>query len=296
MNVIIIGAEMTGIGAAYYLRAAGISYTILSEIGSRRRVEHAHAGTAQCDSDFIKYSFSFKPYLSAQCLQERGTIQEYLREVAEGSASHRTSFSTAGCSRRSSTPVAGRWIVHTSRGSFSARFLINGNGYFSDEPYVPAFADADKFKARSFTTHLDGRRTFFDKNVVLVGQRLDRDLLRSGARARGQVARVGATLAHVHLRDRQSRRALIRICQALYRLGLRWPVKLLRRYLQLKDDLVFVGFRRCLARWFFRHHWRDAVSEDVLREHFTPRYNPLGAAHRGLDRGSRKRSAAARSR
>ena len=29
MNVIIIGAGMTGIGAAYYLRAAGISYTIL---------------------------------------------------------------------------------------------------------------------------------------------------------------------------------------------------------------------------------------------------------------------------
>jgi monooxygenase len=45
---------------------------------------------------------------------------------------------------------------------------------------------------------------------------------------------------------------LIRICQSLYRAGWKAPVKWLRHYLQARDDLVFVGFRRfpALARSF----------------------------------------------
>ena len=69
---------------------------------------------------------------------------------------------------------------------------------------------------------------------------------------------------------------LIVLCQSLYRLGVRFPVKWLRAYLQLRDDLIFVGFRSFprLARWFFRHHWLKAVGPDAFREHFSPRYNP----------------------
>jgi cation diffusion facilitator CzcD-associated flavoprotein CzcO len=69
---------------------------------------------------------------------------------------------------------------------------------------------------------------------------------------------------------------LIRFCQALYRRGLRAPVAWLRRYLQFRDDVIFLGFRRFprLARWFFRQHWAATVDEAALREHFSPRYNP----------------------
>src|SRR5438034_4181285 len=83
-EVIIIGAGITGIGAAYYLRANGISYTILEgrqDVGGVWNTHRWHG--ARCDSDFIKYSFSFKPFLSAQCLQGREQIQGYLRSVAE---------------------------------------------------------------------------------------------------------------------------------------------------------------------------------------------------------------------
>ena len=69
---------------------------------------------------------------------------------------------------------------------------------------------------------------------------------------------------------------LVRLCQALYRRGLRLPVTWLRNLLQAKDDLIFVGFRRFpgFARWFFRRHWIGAVGEEAYRSHFTPRYNP----------------------
>src|SRR3989442_87972 len=177
-EVIIIGAGITGIGAGYYLRANNISYTILEakdDLGGVWNTHRWHG--ARCDSDFIKYSFSFKPFLSAQCLQSSGT--------------------TAICCAPELSRVS--------------------------------------------------------KSLVL--------LQRSPSYIYEIANRAGP---------------LIVLCQCLYRLGIRFPVKWLRHYLQLRDDAIFVGFRRFprLARWFFRHHWLKAVGRDAFREHFSPRYNP----------------------
>ena len=277
-DVIIIGAGITGIGAGYYLRANNISYTILESKDDLGGVWNTHRWHgARCDSDFIKYSFSFKPFLSAQCLQGRQQIQRYLRAVAEEfSILENIRFNTRVTKAVFSTQ-AKRWTVHTSRGTFTARFLINGNGYFSDQPYVPAFKDADKFKGEIIhTSDLDAARTFRDKNVVVVG---------SGSTAiccAPELSRVSKSLVLLQRSPSYiyeiSNRAgpLIVLCQNLYRLGVRFPVKWLRAYLQLRDDLIFVGFRSFprLARWFFRHHWLKAVGPDAFREHFSPRYNP----------------------
>ena len=278
MNAIIIGAGMTGIAAGYYLGAQGIPYTILeakSDLGGVWNTHRWHG--ARCDSDFIKYSFSFKPFLSDRCLQGRSQIQAYLREVAEefGIAPH-IRFDTRVLkavfdSHRQC------WSVQTTRGVFTARFLINGNGYFADEPYVPAFKDSARFKGEIVhTSHLDDRRTFAGKKVLLVG---------SGSTAiccAPELAAVSRSLTWVQRSPSYiyeiSNEAgpLIRFCQALYKQGLRAPIGWLRRYLQLRDDVIFLGFRRFprLARWFFRRHWAAAVSEESLREHFSPRYNP----------------------
>jgi cation diffusion facilitator CzcD-associated flavoprotein CzcO len=277
-TAIIIGAGMTGIGAAYYLRANNISYTILeakADLGGVWNTHRWHG--ARCDSDFIKYSFSFKPFLSAQCLQSRETIQQYLRSVAtEYSIVENIRFATR-VTKAVFSVQAQQWTVHTNQGTFSAQFLINGNGYFSDEPHVPVFKDADKFKGEIIhTSHLDGKRTFTDKRVVVVG---------SGATAiccAPELSSVSKSLvllqrspSYIYEISNQAG-ALIVFCQNLYKLGIRAPVKWLRSYLQLRDDLVFVGFRKFprLARWFFRNHWLHAVGEESFRQHFSPRYNP----------------------
>lgn len=278
MSVIIIGAGMTGIGAAYYLRANNIPYVILeakADLGGVWNTHRWHG--ARCDSDFIKYSFSFKPFLSAQCLQSRETIQGYLRAVAEEfSILQHIRF---GCrvSKAVFDSAEQRWTVHTSRGTLKAQFILNGNGYFADEPYVPAFKDAEKFQGEIVhTSHLDGKRSFADKNVVVVG---------SGSTAiccAPELAQVSKSLvllqrspSYIYEISNQAD-FLIALCQNLYRRGWRSPVKWLRHYLQLRDDLIFVGFRKFprLARWFFRRHWIDAVGEAAFQEHFNPRYNP----------------------
>lgn len=132
-TAIIIGAGMTGIGAAYYLRANNIPYTILEakqDLGGVWNTHRWHG--SRCDSDFIKYCFSFKPFLSAHCLQSRETIQQYLRCVAtEFSILENIRFDTR-VTRTVFSAEAQRWTVYTNQGAFTAQFLINGNGYFSD--------------------------------------------------------------------------------------------------------------------------------------------------------------------
>ena len=277
-TVIIVGAGMTGIGAAYYLRASGIPYLILeakADLGGVWNTHRWHG--ARCDSDFIKYSYSFKPYLSDQCLQPREKIHEYLRGVArEFSILENIRFGTR-VQRAVFDVDARRWTVHTDAGAFRAQFLFNGNGYFADEPHVPAFKDADKFKGEIVhTSHLDGRRRFDGKKVVIVGSGATAICCAPElARVAKQAVLLQRSPSYIYEISNQAG-TLISLCQNLYRRGFAAPVKWLRQYLQLRDDLVFVGFRKFprLARLVFRNHWLSAVGEQTFREHFSPRYNP----------------------
>ena len=277
-SVIVIGAGMTGIAAGYYLGAAGIPYVIVEAKKELGGVWHSHRWHgARCDSDFVKYSFSFKPFLSRQCLQSRETIQRYLREVAEEfSILPRIRFGTR-VTRAVFDPGDQCWTVHTNSGTLRAPFLVNGNGYFSDEPHVPVFKDQARFNGEIIhTSRLDHRRTFEGRRVVLVG---------SGSTAiccAPELARLSKSLvllqrspSYIYEIDNRAG-ALVLFCQQLYRLGMRGALSWLRAYLQLRDDVIFVGFRRFprLARWFFRQHWRDAAGEEALRRDFAPRYNP----------------------
>jgi cation diffusion facilitator CzcD-associated flavoprotein CzcO len=278
-TAIIIGAGITGIGAAYYLGKNAIPYIVLEasdDVGGVWHTQRWHG--ARCDSDFVKYSFSFRPYVSPHCLHSRADIHRYLRGVAEEfGIVARTRFGTRVTSA-SFDSRRGLWTVETDRGTFTSRFLLNGNGYFSD-PHVPDFPHASDFAGEIIHTFdLDAARRFDGKDVVLVG---------SGSTAiccAPELARVSGSLtmlqrspSYVYEIDNRAT-PFMRLCQSLYRLGLDFPIKLLRGYLQVRDDVIFVGFRAfpAFARWFFRRHWLDTVDPAELRRNFTPRYRPQG--------------------
>ena len=276
-TVIIIGAGITGIGAAYYLGLNNMSYTVLEANDDLGGVWHTHRWHgARCDSEFIKYSFSFKPLVSPYSLQNREQIHQYLGSVAEEFAIlEHIRFNTRVTKVVFDTDAT-RWVVHTTAGVFTSRFLINGNGYFSD-PYVPTFQDAEKFKGEIIhTSALDSRRTFLDQDVVLVG---------SGATAiccAPALSPVSKSLVLVqrspsYIYESSNRAGLLtRACQHLHTMGITFPMKLLRYALQCKDDLIFVGFRGFprFGRWFFKHHWSSTIDQETFQRHFRPRYNP----------------------
>ena len=276
-TVVVVGAGITGIGSAYYLRDNGIPYVVLeanNDLGGIWYTQRWHG--ARCDSDFVKYSYSFKPHPSPRCLLDRDEIHRYLRSVAEQfSLLENIRFNTRVISASFDTKTQ-RWVVETNHGSIRAQFLINGNGYFS-LPHVPDFPGADSFGGEIIHTFdLDAKRRFAGKHVVLVG---------SGSTAicaAPELARVSASMtmlqrspSYIYEIDNRAT-PFMRLCQYLYGRGFGFPIKMLRGYLQARDDVIFVAFRAFPrpARWFFRKHWLDTVSREQLKEHFSPSYSP----------------------
>ena len=277
-SAIVVGAGMTGIAAGYYLGRRNIPYVVLEAKQDLGGVWNRHRWHGvRCDSDVIKYSFSFRPYLSDDCLQSGANLKAYLHGVAAEFGVLANIRFGVPVTRATFDPRTHRWTVRTPSGVHTARFLINGNGYYADEPHVPHFPGEARFKGEIVhAAHLDSARVFPGKDVVVVG---------SGATAiccAPELARVSGSLvllqrspSYIYETDNRPG-SLIRACQALHRRGLRFPVRWLRGYLQLRDDLIFVGFRRfpALARAFFRRHWLRAVGEAAFKAHFKPRYNP----------------------
>ena len=276
-TAIVIGAGITGIGAAYYLRQNGIPHLVLEankDLGGVWYTQRWHG--ARCDSDFVKYSYSFRPHVSTHCLHSREDIHKYLRSVAEEfDIIERIRFNTLVTSAEFDSH-AGRWTVHTNHGRFTAQFLINGNGYFS-EPHVPQFPGRERFAGEVVHTfHLDDKRTFEGKDVVLVGSGSTAVCCAPAlAEVSGSLTMLQRSPSYIYEIDNRAT-PLMRFCQHLYGQGFQAPIRFLRGYLQARDDVIFVAFRALprLARLIFRNHWRDAVSSDTLRQHFTPRYGP----------------------
>lgn len=276
-NAIIIGAGITGIGAAYHLGKAGIPYVVLEandDVGGVWHTQRWHG--ARCDSDFVKYSFSFRPHVSEQCLHSRAEIQRYLRSVVEEfGILDRIRFGARVVSAAFDS-ARQLWTVRTGRETFTARFLVNGNGYFS-APHVPRFEGSEEFAGEIIHTFdLQDTRRFDDRDVLLVG---------SGSTAiccAPELAKVSRSLVMLqrspsYIYEIENKASpFMRLCQSLYNKGLDLPIRVLRGWLQARDDALFVGFRAfpAVARWIFRRHWTGTVSEEAMRRDFTPKYGP----------------------
>jgi cation diffusion facilitator CzcD-associated flavoprotein CzcO len=277
LEVVIVGAGVTGIGAAYYLGANGISHVILEAAGDLGGIWRTHRWHgSRCDSHFVQYAYSFKPFASDRSLLPSDEIHRYLRSVVEQFGIVQSIRFGTRVEKAVFDRAAGQWRVYTSQGVFVSRFLLNANGYFS-EPHVPAFRDLDRFSGEIFHAFdLDNGRSFLDKDVVLVG---------SGATAvccAPALAKVSKSLVMIqrspsYIYETTDRAGPItRACHRLYELGVKFPLKALRCLLIFRYDLVFAGFRAFprIAKRYFRRQWLDAVGEESFERDFSPRYNP----------------------
>src|SRR4051812_34285821 len=180
VDVLIIGAGISGIGAACHLerRRPGTTYTILE----RRQ---AIGGTwdlfrypgIRSDSDMLTFGYNFRPWTDTKVLADGGSIREYLtataaeygvdQHIRHGICVDKASWSTED----------GRWTVDTRdaatgrRKCFTANFLIACTGYYDYAAgYRPEFPDEDAFPGpivhpQLWPENLDYR----GKRVVIIG-------------------------------------------------------------------------------------------------------------------------------
>ena len=277
-TVVIVGAGLAGICASYYLSKNDIPHLILEKSTKAGGIWSSLSWPGiRCDTEILNYSYSFNPFLSEHNVVPGNEISAYLKATADRfGITGKIHFDTRVTGAEFST-VTNSWTVQTSHGSFKSKFLINANGYFSDQPHVPEFSGSDIFKGD--ITHLFelGRDTDLKgKSIVLVGSGASA-ISAAPALASGSASLTILQRSPSYIFEDNNRPGLfVNMAQILYRAGFQLPVKVVNYFLQLKYDLVFVVFRKLpwIGKLFFRQHWRGTVDRETYNEHFCPHYNP----------------------
>ncbi|MBI1364460.1 MAG: NAD(P)-binding protein [Alphaproteobacteria bacterium] len=203
-DVLIIGAGLSGVGAAYHLgrQCPDRSYAILE-------ARDAIGGTwdlfrypgIRSDSDMYTLGYSFRPWREAKAIADGPSILNYVRETArECGADRHIRFNTR-LVRADWSSADATWTVTAERGPekatvrYRCNFLFMCSGYYDyAEGYSPEFPGADRFKGpiihpQKWPQDLD----YAGKRVVVIG---------SGATAVTLVPSMAERAAHVVMLQR----------------------------------------------------------------------------------------------
>ncbi len=285
VDVLIVGAGLSGIGAGYHLKAncPGKTYAVLE---ARDR----SGGTwdlfrypgIRSDSDMYTLGYSFKPWKEAKSIADGPSILEYLRQTArDHGVEERIRFNHRVVRAEFSTEDA-RWTVEVERGDtqetvrLSCGFLFMCSGYYRyDEGYTPEFEGTERFAGRIVHPQKWPEDVeYAGKRVVVIG---------SGATAVTLVPAMAQSAEHVTMLQRSPSyivslpaedpiaKALRRVfgAKAAYPI-MRWKNVLLttlsfqlsRRRPELMKALIRKGIERELPHGY------------EIDTHFKPQYDP----------------------
>jgi cation diffusion facilitator CzcD-associated flavoprotein CzcO len=285
LDVLIVGAGLSGIGAAHHIQSdcPWATYAIFE-------ARDAIGGTwdlfrypgIRSDSDMYTLGYSFRPWDGEDTIADGPSILRYIEDTAaEGGIDQHIRFHHRITSAAWSTEEA-CWTVTAERTdtgeavTVTCGFLFSCSGYYRyDHGYLPDFAGMDRFRGaivhpQQWPADLD----YAGKEVVVIG---------SGATAITLVPSLAETAGHVTMLQRSP--------SYIASVPARNPaVKLLRRVLpgRAADDAIrwmlalgtqatYVVSRRrpqLVKRILRRGVARQLPAGYDVDTHFTPRYDP----------------------
>jgi monooxygenase len=284
VDVLIVGAGLSGIGAGYHLQrnCPARSYAILEGrdcIGGTWDL-FRYPGI-RSDSDMYTLGYSFRPWREAKAIADGPAILNYVRATARDYGIDKKIRFNHRVKRASWSSADAKWTVEAERSSgetsrFTCNFLFMCSGYYSYEAgYTPEFPGAEHFKGRivhpqKWTNDID----YAGKRVVVIG---------SGATAVTLVPEMAKTAAHVTMLQRSPTYIVARPQEDAIA---NW----LRRHLPAKVAYGITRWKNVLLGMLFYNLCRrspERMKERILKlvkdeigtncdvdRHFTPRYNP----------------------
>jgi monooxygenase len=286
LDVLIVGAGLSGIGAACHLQAdcPGKTYALLE-------AREASGGTwdlfrypgIRSDSDMFTLGYSFKPWVEAKAIADGPSILRYIRETARDHGVEQHIRYQRRVVRAEWSSAEACWTVdveHADTGEveqLTCSFLLCCTGYYKyAEGYTPQFAGTERFGGQIVhPQHWPEQLDYAGKRVVVIG---------SGATAVTLVpAMVEQGAAHVTMLQRSP--------TYIVALPGRDPIAdALRRWLPPRRAYPIVRWKNVLLQSTMYHLCRRApgLMRRVLRRgverhlpadydietHFTPRYDP----------------------
>ena len=282
-DVIIVGAGLSGIDAAYHLQSycRNKSYAILE-------ARDAIGGTwdlfrypgIRSDSDMYTFGYSFRPWQLKAAIADGESIRSYIRETAaEYGIDRHIRFRHRVRSAAWSAAEA-LWTLEVEGAGGTARFTCNFlfgcTGYYDYAAgYTPEFPGVEQFRGRivhpqQWPRDLD----YAGKRVVVIG---------SGATAVTIIPAMAKTAAHVTMLQRSptyvvSRPTEDRIAGWLRRHLPLKPAFALARWWNVFFGLYFFNLARrrpeAVKRWIIAQAREQLGPDYDVETHFTPRYNP----------------------
>ena len=279
VDVLIVGAGISGIDAAYRLktRCPDKSWLILE---GRERV----GGTwdlfrypgVRSDSDIFTLGFPFRPWRTDQAIVDGPSIRQYVEDTArEFGISDWIRFGHRVLGARWSSSEA-RWTVETEQEDFTCSFLWLTTGYYDyAEGYRPRWPDEDCFRGQ--VVHPQ----FWPEELDLSGKRVA--VIGSGATAVTMVPALAEKAEHVTMVQRTpshivSRPGRDRVAGWLQRLLPRRVADPLIRWKNVLLTIYLYGRARRMpervSNWI-----REQVSKELpagypVERDFTPPYKP----------------------
>ncbi|MBV9097210.1 MAG: NAD(P)/FAD-dependent oxidoreductase [Frankiaceae bacterium] len=203
VDVLVVGAGLSGIGAACHLKRNCPDKTF-ALVEARDRI----GGTwdlfrypgIRSDSDMYTLGYSFKPWTHPKAIADGATILNYIEETArEYDVMDTIRFGHRVVRAHWSTPDA-RWTVDierddTSTVTMTCNFLLMCSGYYRyDEGYTPDFPGTESYRGQLVHPQLwPEDLDYAGKKVVVVG---------SGATAVTLIPSMAETAAHVTMLQR----------------------------------------------------------------------------------------------
>jgi monooxygenase len=285
VDVLIVGAGLSGVGAACHLRrhCPERSFALIES-------RDAIGGTwdlfrypgIRSDSDMFTLGYSFKPWRQAQAIADGASIRSYIREAAEEhdvlSRVHFNSRVTAAswCSEQALWTVEVEHGDGGERSTLTCGFLFGCTGYYSyEQGYTPQFEGVERFGGQIVhPQHWPEDLDYAGKRVVVIG---------SGATAVTLLPSMAGEAAHVTMLQRSPSYVLALpnhdpVAALLRRL---LPEHLAYSMVRWKNVMLALGLfklsRRApgLMRRLLRRGVQQRLPEGYeIDTHFKPRYDP----------------------
>ena len=285
LDVLIVGAGLSGIGAAWHLqdRCGGKSYAILEardDLGGTWDL-FRYPGI-RSDSDMHTLGYRFKPWTAAKSITDGPSILEYVRRTArENRIEEKIRFRHRVVGAGWSSEDA-RWTVEAERIDsgetvlLTCDFLWTCSGYYRyDEGYTPEFEGTERFAGPIVhPQHWPEDLDYSGKRVVVIG---------SGATAVTLVPAMAEKAAHVTMLQRSptyiaSLPAQDGIADWLRR---HLPERAAYAAVRWKNVLIQTGFYQLSRRRpeLVKRMIRRGVERSLppgydVDKHFKPHYNP----------------------
>ena len=284
VDVIIVGAGLSGVGGACHLRreCPQKSFVILEGRATMGGTwDLFRYPGVRSDSDMYTLGYRFRPWLGSKAMADGPSILNYIRDTAIAYGIDKAIRYNHRVRRVEWSSDQARWTVEVETGSdqnivrLSCNFLYLCTGYYDyDSGYTPEWPGVERFRGtivhpQKWPKDLD----YTDKRIVVIG---------SGATAVTLVPALAERAAHVTMLQRSPSYIVSRPAEDKFAIFLRRVLPnsaayMLARWKNVLSSTFFYNLARKrpeLFKWMVARGVRTQLGQQYDPKHFTPPYNP----------------------